>query len=164
MTSTPSTARSSPSPVERSPRTAPGCSLRLSTRTSRPAPRRRSATRRPSEPVPPVIRNPAVLIMVSSFPSCHPLGEAVSGYGNRPWSPQASAPPESSVALAPPDQVASQDQESRRQRGRPYAGQIDQHADLTGLCGLKGTIGHHHCRETFEEPHKPESTNPWNCV
>src|SRR5918998_1672562 len=50
----PSVASSSFSPVSKSARTVPGRPLRLSTRTSRPALRRRYATRCPSSPVPPV--------------------------------------------------------------------------------------------------------------
>ncbi len=52
----PSTACSRPSPVSRSPGIVPGCRLRPSTWTSRPASRRRATTRRPSDPVPPVAR------------------------------------------------------------------------------------------------------------
>src|ERR687893_509928 len=52
----PSTAPSRPAPVSRSPLTVPSRPLRLSTRAPWPAARRRSTTRRPSTPVPPVTR------------------------------------------------------------------------------------------------------------
>src|SRR5215475_2794375 len=87
IVSTPSTARSTPTPVDKSPVTysmpsAAAWLLRLSMRTSAPAARSRGTTLRPSVPVPPVTRIGDVMVS-STLGGLLQAGVAIASGGFR---------------------------------------------------------------------------------